>query len=111
MDSFFFEFALEPHIWRSNKYHLGTPGRGLLYSLYCRLSGGVSIGIPNCRGAISLGSCFVFTQFINETGWPDGLAWLLGLLQGGLCLIGVDAVAHMIEGKASCLFYCKTSLA
>ncbi|CAG8884348.1 unnamed protein product [Penicillium salamii] len=21
--------------------------------------------------------------------WPDGLAWLLGLLQGGLCLIGV----------------------
>ncbi|GFF55577.1 choline transporter, putative [Aspergillus udagawae] len=40
---------------------------------------------------------FVFTTFINETGWPDGLAWLLGLLQGGLCLVGVDAVAHMIE--------------
>ncbi|KAJ8181878.1 hypothetical protein LV157_006629 [Aspergillus fumigatus] len=40
---------------------------------------------------------FVFTSFINETGWPDGLAWLLGLLQGGLCLVGVDAVAHMIE--------------
>ncbi|KAH1486589.1 hypothetical protein KXV92_006981 [Aspergillus fumigatus] len=22
---------------------------------------------------------FVFTSFINETGWPDGLAWLLGV--------------------------------
>ena len=27
---------------------------------------------------------FVYRDFINQTGWPDGLAWLLGLLQGGL---------------------------
>ena len=27
----------------------------------------------------------------------DGIAWLLGLLQGGLGLTGYDAVAHMIE--------------
>lgn len=27
----------------------------------------------------------------------DGLAWLLGLLQGGFGLTGFDAVAHMIE--------------
>ncbi|KAI4619094.1 uncharacterized protein J4E87_007681 [Alternaria ethzedia] len=40
---------------------------------------------------------FVFTEFINETGWPDGVAWLLGLLQGGFGLTGYDAVAHMIE--------------
>ncbi|OJD30831.1 amino acid permease [Diplodia corticola] len=40
---------------------------------------------------------FVFRKFINETGWPDGIAWLLGLLQGGLGLTGFDAVAHMIE--------------
>lgn len=40
---------------------------------------------------------FVYTDFSNETGWPDGLAWLLGLLQGGLGLTGFDAVAHMIE--------------
>ena len=39
----------------------------------------------------------VFRLFINQTGWPDGLAWLLGLLQGGLGLTGFDAVAHMIE--------------
>lgn len=39
----------------------------------------------------------VFTDFRNETGWPDGIAWLLGLLQGGLGLTGFDATAHMIE--------------
>jgi choline transport protein len=39
----------------------------------------------------------VFRGFINETGWPDGIAWLLGLLQAGLGLTGYDAVAHMIE--------------
>lgn len=40
---------------------------------------------------------FVFRSFLNKTGWPDGIAWLLGLLQGGLGLTGYDAVAHMIE--------------
>jgi choline transport protein len=39
----------------------------------------------------------VFRTFTNSTGWPDGIAWLLGLLQGGLGLTGYDAVAHMIE--------------
>lgn len=37
---------------------------------------------------------FVFTEFRNETGWPDGIAWLLGLLQAGLGLTGFDAVSH-----------------
>jgi len=40
---------------------------------------------------------FVFGNVINQTGWPNGVAWLLGLLQGGLGLTGYDAVAHMIE--------------
>ncbi|KAF2769384.1 amino acid transporter [Teratosphaeria nubilosa] len=40
---------------------------------------------------------FVYGEFLNQTGWPDGIAWLLGLLQGGLGLTGYDAVAHMIE--------------
>ncbi|KAL2037835.1 hypothetical protein N7G274_009309 [Stereocaulon virgatum] len=39
----------------------------------------------------------VFTDFINTTGWPNGIAWLLGLLQAGLGLTGFDAVAHMVE--------------
>ncbi|RPA97757.1 hypothetical protein L873DRAFT_1809180 [Choiromyces venosus 120613-1] len=40
---------------------------------------------------------FVFKKFVNETGWPDGVAWLMGFLQGALALTGYDAVAHMIE--------------
>jgi choline transport protein len=40
---------------------------------------------------------FVFTQFTNETGWPDGVAWMLGLLQSALSLIGYDAITHMTE--------------
>lgn len=40
---------------------------------------------------------FVYTDFINTTGWPDGIAWMLGLLQGSLGLTGYDATAHMIE--------------
>ncbi|PKK48726.1 hypothetical protein CI102_6930 [Trichoderma harzianum] len=40
---------------------------------------------------------FVYGNFINEVGWPDGMAWLLGLLQGAFALTGFDAVAHMIE--------------
>lgn len=35
---------------------------------------------------------------MNQTMWPDGIAWLLGLLQGGLGVTGFDGVAHMIEG-------------
>ena len=27
---------------------------------------------------------FVFTTFTNETGWPDGVAWMLGLLQSAV---------------------------
>ncbi|KAM5344480.1 hypothetical protein ACJ41O_013016 [Fusarium nematophilum] len=40
---------------------------------------------------------FVFTNFTNETGWSDGMSWMLGLLQPALSLIGFDAVLHMTE--------------
>ncbi|KAL6898435.1 amino acid/polyamine transporter I [Trichoderma evansii] len=40
---------------------------------------------------------FVYGTLINNTGWPDGLAWLIGLLQGAFALTGFDATIHMIE--------------
>lgn len=40
---------------------------------------------------------FVYGKFINETGWPDGFSWLLGLLQGSFSLTAFDACAHMVE--------------
>jgi choline transport protein len=57
----------------------------------------ICITILACASPNYSSGKFVFTDFINETGWPDGIAWLLGLLQGGLGLTGYDAVAHMIE--------------
>ncbi|KAF5022682.1 hypothetical protein F66182_5230 [Fusarium sp. NRRL 66182] len=44
---------------------------------------------------------FVFATFENETGWNDGIAWILGLLQSALSLIGYDAVLHMTEEMPS----------
>ncbi|KAF2265194.1 GABA permease [Lojkania enalia] len=57
----------------------------------------ISITALACSSPHYASADFVFRNFINETGWPDGIAWLLGLLQGGLGLTGYDAVAHMIE--------------
>lgn len=57
----------------------------------------ISITVLACASPNYSSAHFVFGSFINETGWPDGIAWLLGLLQGGLGLTGFDATAHMIE--------------
>ncbi|KAF5864768.1 hypothetical protein ETB97_006613 [Aspergillus alliaceus] len=57
----------------------------------------VSITLLACSSPNYNSGEFVFAKFINETGWPDGVSWLLGLLQGGLGLTGFDGVAHMIE--------------
>jgi amino acid permease (GABA permease) len=57
----------------------------------------ISITVLACAAPDYATGEYVFATFLNETGWPDGIAWLLGLLQGGLGLTGFDAVAHMIE--------------
>ncbi|KAF1914677.1 amino acid/polyamine transporter I [Ampelomyces quisqualis] len=57
----------------------------------------ICITVLACASPNFASAEFVFTNFINETGWPDGIAWLLGLLQGSFAITGYDAVAHMIE--------------
>lgn len=57
----------------------------------------ISITILACLHGHYNSGALVYTQFDNTTGWPDGIAWLLGLLQAGLGLTGYDGVAHMIE--------------
>lgn len=57
----------------------------------------ISITVLACSSPNYQGGDFVYRTFINETGWPDGLAWLLGLLQGGFGLTAYDAVAHCVE--------------
>ncbi|KAJ9134271.1 Choline transport protein [Pleurostoma richardsiae] len=57
----------------------------------------ISITVLACASPDYQSGDFVYGNFINEVGWPDGLAWLLGLLQGAFSLTGFDGVVHMIE--------------
>lgn len=41
---------------------------------------------------------FVYATFTNEVGWPDGLAWMLGLLQGAFGLTGKPS--HTFTGPS-----------
>ena len=43
----------------------------------------ISITVLACASPDYASGDYVYRQFVNETGWPDGIAWLLGLLQGG----------------------------
>ncbi|GAA5939946.1 uncharacterized protein JCM15063_004352 [Sporobolomyces koalae] len=40
---------------------------------------------------------FVFRTYLNESGWNNGVAWILGLLQSSFGLIGIDSLSHMVE--------------
>lgn len=57
----------------------------------------ISITVLACAAPNYQSGAFVYGKFVNEVQWPDGLAWLLGLLQGAFGLTGFDATAHMIE--------------
>ncbi|KAJ5908278.1 hypothetical protein N7495_000960 [Penicillium taxi] len=57
----------------------------------------ICITVLACASPNYNSAYFVFCKFVNTTGWPDGVSWLLGLLQGGLGVTAFDAVAHMIE--------------
>lgn len=68
-------------------------------ALYWSIAGWIiiSITILSCSSPDYQTGHFVYGEFINETGWPDGLSWLLGLLQGSFSLTAFDAVAHCVE--------------
>ncbi|KAJ6783030.1 hypothetical protein PWT90_01852 [Aphanocladium album] len=57
----------------------------------------ISITVLACASPNYQSASWVYGEFFNRSGWPDGLAWLLGLLQGAFALTGFDATAHMIE--------------
>jgi choline transport protein len=66
-------------------------------ALYWSLISVVVISIVLLATSPKTDAEFVFTNFSNTTGWSDGTAWMLGLLQSALSFIGWDAVAHMVE--------------
>ncbi|EXU97113.1 amino acid permease family protein [Metarhizium robertsii] len=66
-------------------------------ALYWSILGVVVISIVLLSMSEKTDADFVFTNFQNTTGWPDGISWILGLLQSALSLIGFDVVLHMTE--------------
>ncbi|KAL0937196.1 choline transport protein (amino acid permease) [Colletotrichum truncatum] len=66
-------------------------------ALYWSLLSVIVISIVLLSTSPKTDASFVFTNFSNTTGWSDGTAWMLGLLQSALSFIGYDAVAHMTE--------------
>ncbi|KAL2832509.1 amino acid/polyamine transporter I [Aspergillus cavernicola] len=44
---------------------------------------------------------FVFGQWMNRTGWSDGVVWFTGLVQAAYGLTAFDAVIHMVEEMPS----------
>lgn len=40
---------------------------------------------------------FVFGQWMNQTGWSDGVVWFTGLVQAAYGLTAFDSVIHMVE--------------
>ncbi|CAL5868633.1 uncharacterized protein PFLUO_LOCUS2860 [Penicillium psychrofluorescens] len=49
---------------------------------------------PNLRYQLA---SFVFGQWLNNTGWSDGVVWFIGLRQAGYGLCAFDCVIHMSE--------------
>lgn len=76
-------------------------GRYNDYALYWSVGGCaiISVVLLACTGSRNnfASADFVFTSFSNETGYSNGISWILGLLQSALSLIGYDVVLHMTE--------------
>ncbi|KUJ22950.1 amino acid permease [Mollisia scopiformis] len=70
-------------------------------ALYWSILAVVVISITILATSDKNDASFVFTDFNNDTGWSDGTAWILGLLQSALSLIGFDAACHMTEEMPS----------
>ncbi|CBQ73186.1 related to GABA permease [Sporisorium reilianum SRZ2] len=56
----------------------------------------VCLSVPSAQGHRSSAN-FIFTDFVNLTGWSDGIAWMIGLIQAQYCLVGADGATHVID--------------
>ncbi|OAA42321.1 amino acid/polyamine transporter I [Beauveria brongniartii RCEF 3172] len=80
------------NIWGNNI--LGKWNTG---ALYWSILGVVITSIVLLAKSAKTDAKYAFTKFKNETNWPDGVAWILGLVQSALSLTGFDVVLHMTE--------------
>lgn len=42
-------------------------------------------------------SRFVWTNFVNDSGWPDGISFLTGLISPNYMYAGIDGAVHLCE--------------
>ncbi|GAA6053382.1 hypothetical protein JCM3770_002297 [Rhodotorula araucariae] len=68
-------------------------------ALVWSLSGALTIIVVTlaCSSGNYQSGDYVFRTFTNETGFPGGVAFILGLLQSSFGLCGIDALSHMVE--------------
>ncbi|RMJ24961.1 hypothetical protein PHISP_04159 [Aspergillus sp. HF37] len=55
----------------------------------------ISVGLQSNLSFQS--ATFVFGNWYNQTGWPDGVVWFIGLVQAAYGLTAFDSVIHMAE--------------
>lgn len=55
----------------------------------------ISVGVKSDLSFQS--AAFVFGNWYNQSGWPDGVVWFIGLVQAAYGLTAFDAVVHMSE--------------
>lgn len=108
-----FDQSYQPQNWHSFLMYLGFSAMGFLMNMFAtftlptlsRLSfywamlglGVIVIVLLAAASPHFATGAWVFGGFENTTGWPDGFAWLLGLLLGSFGLSSSDTTAHMIE--------------
>lgn len=61
----------------------------------------ISITVLACKSPDYKSGQFVYGQFKNDVGWPNGLAWLLGLLQGAFALTGMPDLTRPAPSSLS----------
>lgn len=59
----------------------------------------ISITVLACAAPNYQSGAFVYGHFINEVGWPDGVAWMLGLLQGAFALTGKSTRSAYLDDR------------
>lgn len=77
--------------WINNFVGVWFAGLFVVLSLAMLISVGVKSGLTFQPGS------FVFGEWINKTGWSDGVVWFTGLVQAAYGLTAFDSVIHMVE--------------
>ncbi len=81
--------------WINNFVGVWFTGLFVILSLALLISVGIKPGLSYQPAS------FAFGEWMNRTGWPDGVVWFTGLVQAAYGLTAFDAVIHMVEEMPS----------